>query len=156
MGTEFNVRPCSRIESAPFGRSAKSGLTLLVASAMLLTTAAMAQNQPPASGSQYQMERANCFNGKSNEDGTTCLKEANAALAASKRGKLADNGAQYEKNAALRCQSLQSTDREACERRMHGEGTVSGSVAGGGILREIVVQTPVNNDPARTPTEGMK
>jgi hypothetical protein len=33
-------------------------------------------------------------------------------------------------------------DRSACEARMHGEGSVEGSVGGGGVLREKTVVVP--------------
>jgi len=36
----------------------------------------------------------------------------------------------------------QDEDRAACEARMMGHGTTSGSAAAGGILRELEVTTP--------------
>jgi hypothetical protein len=122
--------------------SAPLSLLVLLCTSILMPASAIAQSQSAASASRYQVERANCFNGKSNQDSATCLREANAALAATKQGKLADSDAPYQKNAALRCQALQAGERDACERRMRGEGTVSGSVESGGVLRELVVQAP--------------
>lgn len=111
-----------------------------------LTTAAFpafAQTRPQSPDAQYQVERDDCFDVRSNEDGATCLKEANAALAENRKGKLAVSNVPYHKNAILRCQGLPAADKSDCVRRMHGEGSVSGSVEAGGILRELVVQTPI-------------
>jgi hypothetical protein len=115
---------------------------------------AVAQDNQTEARSHYQTERANCLNGRSSEDLETCLKEAHAALAEEKRGRLDDSGVQYQKNAALRCQALDSDSRQACERRMRGEGTVSGSVAAGGILRELVTREPEQHG-APTPVNGV-
>jgi hypothetical protein len=95
-----------------------------------------------AATSQYQTERENCLNGHSNEDQKTCLKEAGAALEANRRGQLNDNNVQYNKNATLRCQALDGDNREACMRRMQGEGSVSGSAGSGGVFRELVTPNP--------------
>jgi hypothetical protein len=37
---------------------------------------------------------------------------------------------------------LSGDERLACQARMEGMGTTSGSVAGGGVLREIVIVKP--------------
>ena len=91
----------------------------------------------------YHRDRAACMN-MSSQDRAACLKEAAAARAEIKRGRLGDNNsqAQYERNALMRCNTLPADDRDACQRRMHGEGTTSGSVEGGGIYRELRVAVP--------------
>jgi hypothetical protein len=49
----------------------------------------------------------------------------------------------YRRNAMARCDVFKTEeDRRACHERMR-HGTVSGSVAGGGILREFTYQAPV-------------
>lgn len=53
-------------------------------------------------------------------------------------------------NAVKRCADLRPENKAICERMVHGEGTVSGSVAGGGILRELVTSLP-----AMPPTQPM-
>jgi hypothetical protein len=91
---------------------------------------------------RFQQDRANCVNGATNEDRATCLREAGAALAQAKRGDL-DNGestAEFRRNMFQRCQPLPDEDRLACRARMQGMGTTSGSVGGGGILRELVIE----------------
>ena len=53
-------------------------------------------------------------------------------------------GAQFQSNAAARCDVLSGEDKAACQARMMGYGSTSGSVAGGGVLREVetVVMPP--------------
>src|SRR5579872_4308259 len=66
---------------------------------------------------QYRIERAHCLSGHSNEDQKTCLQEAGAAQEERRRGQLEGNNTQYEKNSMLRCQALDLTNRDDCERR---------------------------------------
>jgi len=92
-----------------------------------------------ASSSEYQQERAACMQ-RATEDQKACLREAGAARQAERRGQLAGDDAtadQYEKNRLARCAYLPEADRADCVRRMHGEGTVSGSVESGGVYREL-------------------
>jgi len=72
------------------------------------------------------------------------LREAGAARAEAKRGVLGkdDNPAEFERNRLARCDRHTGEDRELCIRRMNGEGTITGSVEGGGILRELHVTVP--------------
>ena len=92
--------------------------------------------------SRYVKERAICLAGASNQDRTTCLEEAGAALQASRRGSLDDSSFnQQARNSEARCDALPAGDRQDCIRRMRGEGVVSGTAADGGIYREIT--TPV-------------
>jgi len=95
---------------------------------------------------QYLQDRAACLRGTPGEEQKTCLREAGAAQQAAKRGQLADEGAaDYERNRFARCETHKDpAERDYCERRMRGEGTTSGSVAGGGILRELVVTVPAD------------
>src|SRR5471032_1710813 len=94
--------------------------------------AAAGGNQSEAQA-RYQQDRAACMSGQSNQDRATCLREAGAALGEAKRGHLVDGPSSYEQNRMIRCDHLKAGDHEDCLRRMHGEGTVSGSVEGGGI-----------------------
>ena len=70
--------------------------------------------------------------------------EAQAARQEARQGKLKDNAdeAQRERNKYARCEYLTGDDRAYCVRRMDGEGTVSGSVEGGGLYRELRVVVP--------------
>lgn len=125
--------------------------TRVLAGAVLcgaMVTAASASGHDNLSEAQanFRAERANCLNGRSNQDRTTCLKEAGAAFDEAKRGRLNDGNTQYQQNVTIRCQKLDADSRQACERRMRGEGVVTGSVASGGLYREL--STPI---PAQVP-----
>lgn len=96
---------------------------------------------PPSDAQmRYQQERAACDSGRSYQDRATCLREAGAAYEEAKRGRLADGSAQYQQNALARCSVLPPEERGACQARMQGAGTTSGSVEGGGIYRELVTR----------------
>jgi hypothetical protein len=107
------------------------------------STSALADSKSRAAEAQalYQQERAVCLSGQSNQDRATCLREAGAAFAQAKReGWDAGQDAQYLHNARVRCERLPDTDRRDCMSRMQGQGTTSGSAAGGGIYRELVTR----------------
>jgi len=72
------------------------------------------------------------------------VREEQAARQEARQGVLAkgDNPAEFERNRLARCDKHTGEDRDYCIRRMNGEGTISGSVAGGGIYRELRVQVP--------------
>jgi hypothetical protein len=111
---------------------------LFAASALLISTASIAAESTSAEA-VYQRDRAACNSGQSSQDRATCLKEAGAARQEARRGRLDDGQAQFEQNRLSRCDRQPAQDRADCVRRMNGEGTTSGSVEGGGILRELVV-----------------
>ena len=96
-----------------------------------------------ASGN-YQQEVNACMTGKTQQDRDTCLREARNAQADKKRGVLDNAVASFESNAVARCDVLIGEDKAACQARMMGYGSTSGSVAGGGLLREVetVVMPP--------------
>lgn len=93
--------------------------------------------------SAFQRERATCLNGASHQDRATCLREASAAYQEVRRGQLGNGDGQFERNRLIRCNVQSPQDRLACERNANGEGVTSGSVNGGGIIREIT--TTVTN-----------
>jgi hypothetical protein len=115
-------------------------LLLYAAGALLISTTSIAADRSSAE-TVYQRDRAACNSGQSGQDRATCLREAGAARQEARRGRLEDGQGEFERNRLLRCDSQPLQDREDCVRRMNGEGTTSGSVQGGGILRELV--TPV-------------
>jgi hypothetical protein len=119
-------------------------LTGLGLSLLLAATAAMAQVPITATGTtgidtsgDARRERAACLEGRTQQDQATCLREVNNAAAAKRTGKLDNSGAQFEANARLRCEALTGEERAACEARVMGYGNSSGSVAGGGVIREV-------------------
>ena len=117
-------------------------------------TAAKAAASPESSSSaqsRYQQDRAVCLSGASNQDRATCLKEAGAARAEALRGGLGDSTEPYADNQRKRCAQLPGSQRQDCLARMQGQGNVSGSVAGGGLLRETVTVVPAAAAPAPAP-----
>ena len=114
-----------------------------LASLVLLCSAyaapmAVAADGSPDANARYRAEQATCNSDRSYQDRATCLKEAGAALAEARRGRLDRPHGDYSQNALSRCVALPADERDACQRRMQGEGTASGSVEAGGLLREIV------------------
>lgn len=111
-----------------------------VAGALLFASPVMSADQnPPTAQARYQAERAACNDGSSNQDRSTCLREAAAAYQEARAGRFNSDGEQsYGSNRLIRCEPLPPQYREECVRRMQGEGSQQGSVEDGGILRELV------------------
>ncbi len=120
---------------------------LFAAASLLVMGAAMAQVSPAASSAtpadtsgNYRLELQACKSGNTQQDRATCLEETRNAQAARQRGALykGASDAQYEANAKARCDVFKDAEsKAACEARVMGYGTVTGSVAGGGLLREV-------------------
>ena len=121
-------------------RSRKS-LVSFGAAALLAMTAATAQVATGTTGidasGSYQQEVNACMTGKTQQDRDTCLREARNAQADKKRGVLDNAGAKFDSNAAARCDVLVGEEKAACQARMMGYGNATGSIAGGGVLREV-------------------
>ena len=121
-------------------RSRKS-LASFGAAALLAMTAATAQVATGTTGidasGSYQQEVNACMTGKTQQDRDTCLREARNAQADKKRGVLDNSGAKFDSNAAARCDVLVGEEKAACQARMMGYGNTTGSIAGGGVLREV-------------------
>ena len=89
-----------------------------------------------ASGS-YQQEVQACNSGATQQDRDTCLREARNAQADKRRGVL-DTAGSVEANAMARCNVFTAgEDKSACEARVMGMGNTQGSVAGGGLIKEV-------------------
>jgi hypothetical protein len=122
----------------------RQSLAYFGATALLAMTAATAQvatGAPGATGidasGSFQQEVQACMTGRTQQDRDTCLKEARNAQGDKKRGLLDNASGQYEANAAARCDVLAGEEKAACQARVMGYGNTSGSVAGGGVLREV-------------------
>ena len=118
------------------------GLTVFFVSGLLAANFAAADNLSSAAEDRYRADIAACKKGQPDQDRTACVKEARAVRAESR--KAAGNGTTdgvdtYTQNALVRCHALPPSDRDACCRRVAGEGTSSGAVSQGGVLRELVV-----------------
>ena len=109
--------------------------------ALLAVTAATAQVATGTTGidasGSYQQEINACMTGRTQQDQATCLKEARNAQADKKRGVLDNADGQFRANATARCDALAGEEKAACHARVLGYGSTTGSVAGGGVLREV-------------------
>jgi hypothetical protein len=133
-------------------KRSRKGLIPFAGAALLAMTAATAQvagSPPGASGidasGNYRSEVKSCMEGRTQQDRDTCLREARNAQADKQHGKL-DSQARgdLKANAMQRCEPFKAEERAACEARVMGYGNQSGSVAEGGVLREVetVVMPP--------------
>jgi hypothetical protein len=117
-----------------------AGSAVMLAAPLSVSWAAGAKGSSPEA--TYRYERQKCMSGRSHQDRATCLKEAAAALSEARRGRL-DNGVsaqQLAENRVARCAAQPAADRADCERMARGEGTVVGSVEGGGVVKELVTR----------------
>ncbi|MEP6824719.1 MAG: hypothetical protein ABI919_07875, partial [Ramlibacter sp.] len=85
----------------------------------------------------YRLEVQSCMTGRTQQDQATCLREARNARSDKQRGVLDNSGRQFEANATARCDVLTGEDKAACQARILGYGSTTGSVAAGGVLREV-------------------
>jgi len=69
-----------------------------------------------------------------------CLSEASTLLASTRPSRADENPEQLARNALRRCEPLREPDRQDCVARIQGQGTTTGTVAGGGIYRELVTR----------------
>jgi hypothetical protein len=144
--------PCAN-EATVTTHSLQRSRSLCIA---VLTTlcAALAQADMNAgrasAAARYEVDRAICLRGESGQVVSTCLREAAAVLAQAKRGERQEEPGQFEANRQHRCVRLPDEQRRDCIARMQGQGTISGSVAEGGLFRELVtvVEDPAESKPA--------
>lgn len=122
---------------------------LLVLSAAMGASSALAASKSGPSDSQarYQRDVAACQVAPPGTDKAACLREA-GAVRASREPVSADlDPGRFARNALKRCEPLPEPDRSDCVARLQGKGTTSGSVAGGGIYRELVTREVVTQTP---------
>jgi siroheme synthase (precorrin-2 oxidase/ferrochelatase) len=121
----------------------RSGLLVIAVTAGGLSPAFAAKSEAEAA---YQRERATCLEGRSQQDRATCLKEAVAARAEARKPSSAaatnTDAATLRENARQRCEAFAPAERTACLRMARGEGKVTGSVEGGGQLKELRTTVP--------------
>lgn len=95
---------------------------------------------------RYLEDRAACMKIAAPDKRRTCLREAGAAQYEARHGTLTEPQANYERNRFARCTVYQDPkEREYCVRRMRGEGTTSGSVEEGAIVRSLTVPVPASD-----------
>lgn len=109
--------------------------------ALLAVSAATAQVASGTTGidasGNFSQEVEACRTGRTPQAQATCLEEARNARADKQRGVLQHQGTDHQANAMARCDVLSGEDKAACQARVMGYGSTSGSVAGGGVLREV-------------------
>ena len=122
--------------------TSRSFWPLLVLAAALGTSPAMAAAKFDAAKSEarYQSDAAVCLSSRYKGDKNECMSEASTARASREPVTIDPDPGRYARNALKRCEPLQEPDRSDCVARMQGQGTTSGSVAGGGIYRELVTR----------------
>jgi hypothetical protein len=127
--------PATRTRGARLG----ARRALLTASLVLAMGAASAQALDTSG--DYRQEIRACHEGRTAQTLSTCLLEARNAEADRRRGLLANQG-DFRDNALARCQVFQTADDlSACQARIEGPVEITGSVAGGGILRQVAIST---------------
>ncbi len=113
------------------------GAIALFAIAAAIAQVSFAADTSIDSTGNYQQERGWCMVNTVGDARATCLKEAGAAQAEKRKGTLNVFSPNFNANAARRCDVYSGEDRLACIARVKGLGTESGSVQGGGIIRQV-------------------
>lgn len=85
----------------------------------------------------YQKERGWCMVNTVGDERAACLRDSAAAQAEKRKGSLDSNAANFSANITRRCDVYSGEDRAACIARVKGYGSESGSVQGGGIIRQV-------------------
>ena len=125
-------------------KSLRSRKSLISFGAIALLAVGAATAQVAVSGTtgidatgSYQSEVNACMSGLTQQDRMDCLKEARNAQADKRRGVL-DTQGDLAANAAARCEVFTvAEDKAACQARTMGMGSADGSVAGGGLIKEV-------------------
>ena len=122
------------------GSKAAAWCAGLLATLLLTNVSLAADKGKDNSNARYEQERSVCLKGESPQARDTCLREAAAAKQQTRAGQLTtESEEQLQRNRERRCEAQPAADREFCLQRMRGAGTQSGSVEGGGIVRELRV-----------------
>lgn len=153
----MNVRPM---------HTKRLAASLCAAGLMLAAGAAQAADPIGRAGiqAQYEQDVAACKNGSTGQERTACMREAGAARQEANRQRLSDGTTeQHQQNMLDRCNRLPVDSRQDCMTQMTSPTQVRGSVQGGGVLRETVIQVPAGTagtvppppPPGAAPAPGM-
>jgi len=107
---------------------------------------------------QLQRDRGTCARIPAGDAHQNCLSEASTAFASTRPSAVNEDPDSLARNATRRCEALPEVEQRYCMARMRGQGTTSGSVAGGGIYRELVTretEAPVM-PPAAPPADAAR
>ena len=118
-----------------------ASVTAFVLFTLGAVTAASAQIASGTTGidatGNEQSELAACNSGKTQQDRQTCMTEVRNANAAKRAGKVDNSGGRFKENAMARCDVFKGEEQIACQARVVGYGDTAGSVAGGGVIRQV-------------------
>lgn len=88
-----------------------------------------------------RQERAWCMVNTEGTARSDCLRATAAAESEKRRGVPDNNSTDYVGNAVARCNIFMGEERIACQARVIGLGNASGSVRGGGVIKDVVTVT---------------
>jgi uncharacterized membrane protein len=127
----------------PFIGQLSSPLTLRVVFTSIALIVCVPSSAAPKSVNKDNTTRSpRCSYGIAQDGTNNCMSKAEYDITASRQNVLDADPAQYMRNALVRCDSLKGDDQKDCLSRIRGGGTVSGSVEGGGLYRELVTIIP--------------
>jgi hypothetical protein len=141
----------SSISSSTGGFATPALRTVLAAAALLVVSTAWSATPGAKSDveARYQQDRAACMSNSSQHERSSCLREAGAVRAEAMKG--AGQGGESKemlmRNALERCKRQPAEQQAICERMARGEGSTTGSVESGGVIRELTIM-----EPAKSPT----
>jgi hypothetical protein len=95
----------------------------------------------------YRTERDRCASDPNVSDRAACQQSARAALQAAREGRLDRAPHDFQQNQEARCNDLPAPEHDECLRRVHGAGSVSGSVESGGTVRTLVTEPAPGTSP---------
>lgn len=122
----------------------------LLASALAVPPALAANKAKPLDiQARYQRDSALCMSPRYQGDRNECMSEASTTRSMALPPQVDPDPGRYARNALKRCEPLPDADRRDCVARMQGQGTTSGTVAGGGIYRELVTRETAPPEPAK-------
>lgn len=104
---------------------------------------AASKGGPPDAKARYQRESAACASLRDFDNRANCLSEASTRYAGTRPTPAEEQADVLARNAQRRCDALPQELRSDCLARMQGQGSTRGSVAGGGIYRELVTREVV-------------
>lgn len=134
---------------APVSSLAAAAAVALASALLVPAGPAQAQAQTRSEAEirqQLLADRAACEARHTDEERLrNCRREAGAAAQAARQGALTHDEESFRRNALARCEPLPpGGQREACQMRVKGAGTVTGSVEEGGLFRELRIQVPAS------------
>jgi hypothetical protein len=131
------VSPVSTLRKSAFYYFVASVLATAAASANIASAQIAAGTTGIDASGDAKSEMAACNSGKTQQARETCMTEVRNANAEKRAGKLDGPNGQLTSNAVQRCEVFKGEEKVACQARVVGVGENRGSVAGGGVIREV-------------------